>query len=284
MLIGNRYVLGGAMLALTILPGALRAQGAQEPQIPWETGPVEGSLGSQSKVKVAEMCLFTAAEGSKMFMELTQNPPSGRERGTAFCNVYHANGDTAQWFAVFEYDATGYIKDDEKAELDAAKILATLKKGNEAGNKLRRERGWETISLVGWAREPYYDAATNNLTWATKLRDDAGDETINHSVRLLGRGGVMSVDLVVTPADYEAALGDFNNLVATHEYNPGSKYAEWRDGDKVAAYGLTALVAGGAGALAVKSGLLGKLWKVIAAAAIAVVAGFKRFFSRKQEA
>ena len=49
------------------------------------------------------------------------------------------------------------------------------------------------------------------------------------------------------------------------------------EGDKVAKYGLTALVAGGAGAAAMKLGLFGKLWKVIvgifAAAGKAIVAG-----------
>jgi hypothetical protein len=51
---------------------------------------------------------------------------------------------------------------------------------------------------------------------------------------------------------------------------------------------LTALVAGGVGAAAVKSGALGKLWKAIAVAAIAALAGLKRilaslFGSKQQE-
>ena len=47
--------------------------------------------------------------------------------------------------------------------------------------------------------------------------------------------------------------------------------------DKLATYGLTALVVGGGAAALAKSGLLAKLWKPIAAAFVALVAGLKRF-------
>ena len=86
---------------------------------------------------------------------------------------------------------------------------------------------------------------------------------LNHSVRLLGRGGVMSVDLVVSPEHYQRALPAFNGVIGKFEYKAGHTYAEWRDGDKIAAYGLTALVAGGAGAVLAKTGLLQKFGKAI---------------------
>jgi uncharacterized membrane-anchored protein len=243
-----------------------------------------GPLGKEARVSVSDGCAFAGVEGTKKFLTLTQNPTNGDERGTVLCTVLRSAVDTSGWFAVFEYDASGYVKDDEKSTLDVDAILASLREGMEAGNKVRRQRGWTALQLVGWERPPFYDPQSNNLTWATRLRDEDGSETINHSVRLLGRGGVMSVDLVVDPMDYQASLAPFSRLVAAHEYNSGFRYAEWREGDKVASYGLTALVAGGAGALAVKSGLLGKLWKVIVAAGVAVLAGIKKLFSRRAHA
>ena len=60
----------------------------------------------------------------------------------------------------------------------------------------------------------------------------------------------------------QSAVPDFDKLLAGFEFATGNRYAEWVKGDKVAAYGLTALVAGGVGAAAVKSGALGKLWKL----------------------
>jgi uncharacterized membrane-anchored protein len=273
---------GGVVLSLLPLAPAV-GQDAEGPTIPWEEGPTDGRLGPQSKISVAEGCLFTGIAGTEQFLTLTQNPTNGRERGTAVCPVRRTDGEEGEWFAVFEYDESGYVRDTEKGTLDADALLASLKRGNAEGNKARRARGWETIELVGWERPPYYDPETNNLTWATRVRDEGGVESINHSVRLLGRGGVMSVDLVTDPQSYEASLPEFGRLISSHAFEVGFRYAEWREGDKVAAYGLTALVAGGAGALAAKSGVLGKLWKAIVGAAVAAFAGLKRLFSRKKE-
>ena len=101
---------------------------------------------------------------------------------------------------------------------------------------------------------------------------------LNHSVRLLGRGGVMSVDLVVSPEHYQRALPVFNAVVGDFRYKTGHTYAEWREGDKIASYGLTALVAGGAGVALAKSGLLQKFGKAIVLALAAGVAAIRKFF------
>ncbi len=60
---------------------------------------------------------------------------------------------------------------------------------------------------------------------------------------------------------------------------PGQKYAEWRSGDKVAKYGLTALIVGGAATAAVKSGLLIKFWKLIVAGFLGLSAFLKRVYN-----
>jgi uncharacterized membrane-anchored protein len=117
----------------------------------------------------------------------------------------------------------------------------------------------------------------------------SGDRSVNHSVRLLGRGGVMNADLVIDPEALESAMPAFDSVIGGFGYLPGNRYAEWRDGDKVAAIGLTALVAGGVGAAAAKAGLLGKLGKLLAAGGkaifaglVAAAAGLRALFKRKQ--
>ena len=260
--------------------------------IEWTPGPTKGALGSIATVDVPAGCRFSGAEGTKKFMELTQNPTNGQEQGVILCKP--AEGESgATWFVVYEYDPTGYVKDDEKTKLDARKIFEALKEGNDAGNRMRRRRGWDEIFLAGWQRRPYYDENTHNLTWALRVYSGA-DTTINHSVRLLGRGGVMKVDLVISPTAFEDALPAFDAMIAGTTFVPGQTYAEWRSGDKVAKYGLTALVAGGAGAAAMKLGLFGKLWKVIVtgaaalgkalvAAVVAIGAFFKRLFGKRDK-
>ena len=56
---------------------------------------------------------------------------------------------------------------------------------------------------------------------------------------------------------------------------------EYRKGDKLAEYGLTGLIAGGAIAVAAKSGLLAKLWKLVLLGVAAVVGFFKKLFGVK---
>jgi uncharacterized membrane-anchored protein len=108
--------------------------------------------------------------------------------------------------------------------------------------------------------------------------DPASEGSVNHSIRLLGRRGTINVDLVASPGEYAASISDFNTLISGFAYNQGNRYSDFTAGDKVAKYGLAALIAGGAGAVALKTGLLAKLWKLIVVA-IAAIAGFiKKIF------
>lgn len=276
------------------IAGVASAQGGGSPldRIDWAKGPVKGQLGEIADIFVAPSCRFTGAEGTKMFLEMTENIPSGNELGLILCQQ---PSDSSMWFVVMSYNASGYVKDDEKGTLDAKKILESLRSGNEAGNEERRRRGWEELELAGWQTPPYYDTVTHNLTWGTLIRAKGGSgSSVNHSVRLLGRGGVMDVELVADPEQMPFITDVFNQMVAGFEYIPGEKYSEWREGDKIAAFGLTALVLGGGAAAAAKLGLLGKMWKAILGVlialkkfviviVIAIGAFFKRMFSKKEE-
>ena len=267
------------------------ARRAQFEAIGWTDAPGVGKLGKVASLDIPEGCRFTDAKGAKRFMELTENPYNGNEVGALSCETAIPGNpaDSEVWFVIFEYEASGYVKDEEKSSLDAEKILATLREGQAAGNVERRRRGWDELEIGGWMREPYYDEETNNLTWSVAVLA-SGDTSVNHSVRLLGRGGVLKADLVSDPSGFALAMPTFTEVVDGTVFVPGQKYSEWRDGDKVAAYGLTALVAGGAGAAAVKLGLFGKLWKLLAASAklvvvalVAVGAWLRKLFSGRSE-
>jgi uncharacterized membrane-anchored protein len=235
-----------------------------------EEGPTTAQLGSQAIITVPEGYVFLGPKSAARFMELTQNIPSGREAG-----IILKKGDGESWFAVFEYVDAGHVDDSDRSDLDADGLLKTLKAGNERGNEMRRERGWQELQLVGWFKPPHYDTATNNLTWATTIQVE-NEKTVNHSVRLLGREGYFNADLVVSTEDAAAATANFSQLLGGFEYVAGQRYSEFRRGDRVAELGLVALVAGGAGAAAAKSGLLGKAWKAIVFGVLAVFAFLKR--------
>ena len=68
------------------------------------------------------------------------------------------------------------------------------------------------------------------------------------------------------------------------EFKQGHRYAEFRAGDKTAAYGLTGLIVGGGAAALVKTGALKWLWKALVAAAVGISALVKKLFSRNRSA
>jgi uncharacterized membrane-anchored protein len=244
--------------------------------IKWQKGPSVGELSNTAQVKVPDGYVFASASDTRRIMEANQNPTSGREIG-----FVAADGES--WFAVFEFDDVGYVKDDEKDSLDAEALLDSIRKGTEAGNEERRKRGWATMTILGWETPPRYNDTTHNLEWAIRGQSE-GEPVINHNTRLLGRGGVMEVTLVVDPSRLAETMPKFKSMLQGFEYKQGHKYAEFRAGDRTAAYGLTGLIVGGGTAALVKTGAFKWLWKALVAAVVGIGALVKKIFGRRTEA
>lgn len=195
--------------------------------------------------------------------------------------------DDIDWFVLFQFEDSGYVNDDEKDELDADKLLKSLQESDGPNNEYRQQQGIEPLYTEGWAMEPRYNHLTNNLEWGIILRSESGGRSVNYLTKMLGRDGIMNVTLVCDPEDLDAILPVYQDLLLGHTYKDGKSYAEYRDGDNVASYGLTALIAGGALYGAAKLGFLGNLilffkkgFKFIIIGIIAVGAGIKKFFAR----
>ena len=187
------------------------------------------------------------------------------------------------WFVVFEFDDIGYVKDDEKDDLDPDAMMKEMKKGQEYANEIRRERGLDTLHTVGWEVPPAYNENTQNLEWALRLRSGDGSENVNHQTKVLGRNGVMNVIMVCGPDDLRASLPSARALLKGFRFKPGHTYAEFKKGDRVAEYGLAALVVGGGLAAAAKSGLLGKMIKPLIIGVVAVFGFIAKFFGFKKD-
>jgi uncharacterized membrane-anchored protein len=245
----------------------------------WVRGPTQVQLFGNSTLNVPDgYVLLNPAEMAK-FEAITHNLGGDTEYFLAPVDL--------RWGARFSFKADGYVKDDEKIDADA--LLASIKTGTSEANKARRERGWDEMEVLGWQAVPHYDTQTNRLEWAVSGKDlKSNTEIVNLNTRILGRGGVMSVVLIAGPAELTAATGEFNSALSGFAYVPGQRYAEYKPGDKIAKYGLAALVTGGAAAIAVKTGLwkviVGGIvagWKFIAAAFVALFGGLAKRFKRK---
>jgi uncharacterized membrane-anchored protein len=244
--------------------------------VSWQKGPSVGELGDLGQVKVPAGYVFAGASDTRIIMEANHNPLTGREMG-----FVAPAGE--EWFAVFEFDDVGYVRDDDKGSLDANALLESIKAGTEAGNKERVKRGWPTMTITGWEQPPRYNDITHNLEWAIRALSE-GAPVVNHNTRLLGRGGVMEVTLVTDPAKLAETLPKFKTMLDGFEFKQGHRYAEFRAGDKTAAYGLTGLIVGGTTAALIKTGAFKWLWKVLVAAGVGVSALAKKLFSRSKTA
>jgi len=293
------------LVLLSSLSPSLRAQSqpqpatgpqSQQPQkIDWKKGPFTAKLADFAEIKVPEGYEFADGDGARKYLENTGNPPGTTEVGIITPIADDKDND---WWILFDFDQDGYVNDDEKGSINASAILDDLKKDTEADNVERKKRGWTPFHLTGWQTQPFYDETTHNLTWATLGNTDNPKQgiTINYSTRLLGRRGVMRVDLITDPQTVAATLPRYKSVMSSFAFLPGSRYVDFVKGDKVATYGLTALIAGGATAVVMKTGLLAKmlallaaLWKFIAVGCAAlmtrikqIIAGIKNKFRRNR--
>ena len=141
------------------------------------------------------------------------------------------------------------------------------------------EPGATTVSVLKGLLQKNDDQATHNLEWAPLVRNKSnGKETVNYNVRILGRRGVTEATLLVSPDKFEAQLPWFRSALTGFSYVQGEDYASFRQGDRIAEYGLAALVTGGVVAAAAKSGLLGRLWKFIILGIAGLGAFLKKLF------
>ena len=249
-------------------------------ELPWQVEPAVGKIADKATVPLTGL-RFLDSGPTDTFMQLTGNLPRQ--------NSYLLGRKDLAWFAVLDFVPEGYVKDDEK--IDADKLLAILKEGNEAGAQERKKRGLPSLVLDGWQLPPQYDADNKRLEWATVLHSDGGEKVVNYSTKLLARRGYTTAVLVSDPANFTSDVAEFKAALKTVQYVPGESYAEFKQGDKIAAYGLGALIVGGAAALATKkgfwavlAGLFGAFGKLILGAAVAILAAIGAIFKRKPKA
>ena len=267
-------------LAQAADPGASKEPSLLD-KINWTKGPAKAELKSLAEVQVPEGFMFTGAKGTQKLLEAMGNPTSGSELG-------FLAPTSLVWFVVFEFADVGFVKDDDKDKLDADKLLKSIKEGTEAANKYREKMGAAPLHITGWEIPPRYNEQTHNLEWAIRGESE-GSPVINYNTRLLGRKGVMEVNLVIDPEKLNTAMPAYQALLTDYSYKQGERYAEYRSGDKLAKYGLAALITGGAAAVAVKTGLLASLIlffkkaaKLVVIAVLAVFAWLRKLITGRK--
>ena len=176
------------------------------------------------------------------------------------------------WGVVITYEEDGHVSDEDADGIDYDGMLADLRSAIEDENEAREHAGYEPLQLVGWAAKPRYDKAAKKLYWAKELKfGDTHTNTLNYNIRILGRKGVLVMNAVSGMDQLTRVEQDMQHVLAFTNFVPGQRYADYNAAtDKLAAYGLGALVAGG---VAAKTGLLTKLIALLLAFKKVIIVG-----------
>jgi uncharacterized membrane-anchored protein len=252
-------------------------------QLSWTVGPSEVKLSDQATLRLPEGYRFLGSQDTQNVLKRMGNFPSGSELGL----ITSTNTDE-KWFVVVQHIDAGYVKDDDAANWNPDELFASIKEGTESDNKQREAQGIPPLILIGWEEKPHYDAQSHKVVWAisSKEKDSKG---VNYNTLVLGRYGYMSMNMIGNLHDLPQLKPHVQTLLANLNFVDGKRYTDFNSAtDKVAAVGLTALIAGAA----FKTGLLAKLWaflvpliiagkKLIIFLVIAIGALLRKWFKKR---
>jgi len=236
----------------------------------------------------SEFRFLDAHDAQRVLHDLWHNPPDAEVLGMLIPAGAALTDAKNSWVVVISYSSDGYVSDAEAGALDYDKMLKDMQQNARDVNPERQKQGYPAIELIGWATPPHYDATSNKLYWAKELNfSGAHEHTLNYDIRVLGRGGYLSFNAVAGMHQLGMVKERMPQVLDMAEFDAGQRYTDFdASTDKIAAYGIGALVAG---AIAAKAGLFAKLLVLLLAFKKAVIVGFlaiaaavRKFFTRER--
>jgi uncharacterized membrane-anchored protein len=254
-------------------------------KLAWQSGDVQIAHGAATLHFAQDFRYLAPDEARKVLVQAWGNPEESTQGvlGMIFAAEMNPAAQDS-WGIVLSFEEDGYVSDEGAEKLDFAAMLKEMQEGTRQSSEARQESGLEAVELVGWAEPPHYDRAAHKLYWAKELRFGGSEATtLNYNIRVLGRRGVLVLNAVSGMGDLTRVKGEVERLLPRVEFNEGHRFADYVPGqDRVAEYGIAALIAGGAMA-AVKTGLFKWLIatalafkKVLLFGAIAAAEGVRR--------
>ncbi|RKZ43930.1 MAG: DUF2167 domain-containing protein [Candidatus Parabeggiatoa sp. nov. 3] len=238
-------------------------------------------------LNVPESFYYLSPKDSEtILVEVWGNPPgAGQDSLGMLFPSYSTPFDADSWGVTIEYEEDGYVSDENADEIDYDELLSQMKAGTRESSKQRVEQGYEPIELVGWASKPFYDKESHKLHWAKEVKfGTQTTNTLNYNIRVLGRKGVLILNFIAGMNQKEIIDSNIDTVLALAEFNQGSRYEDFNPSiDKVAAYGIGALVAG---SVIAKTGLLAAALIFIKKFGVLIVIGvgalIGKLFKRKK--
>jgi uncharacterized membrane-anchored protein len=256
---------------------------AAEEEFHWQLGPKPLSLGHDVELNLPKEYAFLGMPEADKFLK-----KNGSFDNQGVLGVVLSADPAQQWGVIISYDEPGHVDDNEK--IDAPELLKSIREGTEEMNKERLQNGFSELHVGDWSESPHYDKGVHRLVWGLPATSTRGT-TINYNTRVLGRRGVVSLNLLSDPQRFPTEKVNAATLLAATTFKSGARYEDFdKKHDKVAEYGLMGLILGGAGiaAAAGKVGILAKLGGLLLAAKKLIIgffvligAGIKKIFGGK---
>lgn len=224
-----------------------------------------------------EFYYLDPADTERLLTDGWGNPPGFKTLGMIVPKAVSPLSERG-WGVIVSYNNDGHISDEDAAKIDYAELLKQMQEEDVEENKERQKQGYAGLHLLGWAEPPHYDETTHKMYWARTLKaDDADQNTLNYSIRVLGREGVLELNAVAAMADLPTIKQELPKVLAFTNFTDGNLYTDFNPStDKLASYGLAALVAGG---IAAKAGLFAKIGIFLLAAKKFLVIGVVALFA-----
>ncbi len=250
-----------------------------------KTGPILLANGIATLTVPDTFGYLDPAQAHAVLEKLWGNPPGGDSLGMLIPAGFDPLSDES-WAVTIRYEDEGYVKDDDAGKINYGDLLKQMQEGAKEANEERVKQGYSPMTLIGWATPPRYDSAAKKFYWAKELQvGQAKDHTLNYNLRILGRRGYLVLNAISGMSQLKTVENATPQILSMVEFNAGHRYADYTPGtDKVAAYGLAGLVAGG---IATKLGLFKGIWifllgakKLLVALVVGTVAAAGKLFNK----
>jgi uncharacterized membrane-anchored protein len=147
------------------------------------------------------------------------------------------------WAVIIRYADPGHVDDADADKIDPEERRHALDNQVQKVKAARAADGLEFIELLGWVHKPSYDKATRTLSWGTQMRFDRKKSELHYDIRVLGRRGVLGLDVLAEMAQRGLVERQIPDLLKMASFNPGNLYSDFNPSvDRAAHHGVVGLI------------------------------------------
>ncbi len=248
---------------------------AEVARMHWSTGTVKlgGSHGT-----------FAVPDGGRIVADADAHRIDEMINGTTASDV-DAYATIRHRSLYLQYSDSGYVTADDWKDVDSAKLLQSMTEATAAENEERAKSGVPAMYVDGWVQKPTFDQARKIVGWVVKLHQSS-HPFVNAVALELGRHGYERFTLASDGSDPAGDAAILADAARGYRFDPGFRFSDYVQGDKLAGFGIAALVGTAAGATIAKTVgfgaillLIKKFFILILAAGAGVIGWFRKIFT-----